>query len=286
MGVLAGQDEELTAGLRSQRAGATLPPMHDDAFFVAETGGFRASEHTRGPWSNEHQHAGPPAALLARAFAADAGDMAVVRISYELLRPIPIALLQLQTRELRPGRRVRLLGATLECDGTELVRATALCVRRKQLDFELPADLPPVERLPAPERCEPYTFPFFMHDVGYHNAMELRIGRGGIGHGHAAAWLRMRHPLIAGEEPTPLERLTIAADSGNGVSAALDHERYLFINPDLTVHVHRFPEGDWIGLDARTWATREGYGVADDCMHDQRGPVGRAVQSLLVDVLG
>ena len=67
----------------------------------------------------------------------------------------------------------------------------------------------------------------------------------------------------------------VAADSGNGVSATLDLERYIFINVDLTVHLHRLPQGEWVGLDAVTLPEPEGVGLADSVLHDERGPIGR-----------
>lgn len=254
-----------------------------DAFFVPDGDRFVATEHTRGPWSDAHQHAGPPAALIARAFEAEAGGMAIVRLTFELMRPVPIDALTLAVAETRPGKKVRLLEARLAHAGTELVRATALCIRQAEVALDLPAEVPPEPAMPAPEDCGETVFPFFTAAVGYHTSMELRVGEGGVGHGHAAAWLRMRHPLVPGEAPSPLQRLAIAADSGNGVASALDHERYLFINPDLTVYVHRLPEGEHVGLRARTLAEPNGVGIADDRMYDRRGPIARAVQSLLID---
>jgi len=95
--------------------------------------------------------------------------------------------------------------------------------------------------------------------------------------------MRMRVPLVAGEEPTPLERVLVAADSGNGVSSTLDWSSYLFVNVDLTVHLHRALVGEWVCLDAITIPERSGIGIADTALYDERGPVGRADQTLLVD---
>jgi hypothetical protein len=119
--------------------------------------------------------------------------------------------------------------------------------------------------------------------VGYHTAMEYRFLRGRfLDPGPATVWMRMRHPLVAGEEPTPLQRVLVAADSGNGVSAALDWRRYLFINVDLTVHLHRLPAAEWVCLEALTIAEPSGLGLADTSLHDELGPLGRAAQTLLV----
>ncbi len=86
----------------------------------------------------------------------------------------------------------------------------------------------------------------------------------------------MRQPLVAGEEPSPLQRVLVAADSGNGVSATLDWGRYLFINVDLTVHLHRPLDGEWVCLDAITIPEPGGAGIADTALYDGRGPIGRA----------
>ena len=100
--------------------------------------------------------------------------------------------------------------------------------------------------------------------------------------GPATVWMRMRQPLVVGEEPSPLQRVLAAADSGNGVSATLDYSRFVFINVDLTVHLHRMPATDWVCLDAITIPEREGVGISDTALYDERGPIGRAAQTLLI----
>jgi hypothetical protein len=108
--------------------------------------------------------------------------------------------------------------------------------------------------------------------------------RGAIGQvGGAAVWFRLNVPVVAGEPITPLMRAAAAADFGNGISAAASWDDYLFINPDLTLYVHRLPEGEWVGLDAVTWAGNHGVGVAEAALYDERGRFGRSVQGLLLD---
>src|SRR5258705_13288938 len=113
--------------------------------------------------------------------------------------------------------------------------------------------------------------------------MEGSVVRGGFREqGPAMAWLRMPHPRVAGEPIAPLARVLIAADSGNGVSSALDYRRFIFINPDLTVNLHHYPEGEWICLEAETTVSRRGVGLAVSALYDLRRPIGRASQSLLI----
>ena len=92
----------------------------------------------------------------------------------------------------------------------------------------------------------------------------------------------MNHPLVKGEAPTPYQRVAVAADSGNGISATLDFGKYLFINCDLTINLFRRPEGEWIGLEARSLFGGNGCGLAESVLYDVQGMIGRATQSLTV----
>jgi hypothetical protein len=66
------------------------------------------------------------------------------------------------------------------------------------------------------------------------------------------------------------------------VSSRLDIDRWLFINTDLTLHLHRQPTGEWFALDAETVIGPTGAGSTGSVLHDVTGPVGRGAQSLLV----
>jgi Thioesterase-like superfamily len=272
-----------------------------DSFYVRDGGTFVSTELTRGPWDPDSQHAGPPAALIGReieALESDGGPRRVGRVTYEILRPVPIAPLSVSARVVRPGRSVEMVAASLtDSSGAELMQATAW--RLGERDLELPAQitgvggpgdsgslsstLRPGFAPPGAERAEPRPFFDTGRDVGYHTAMEYRFVSGAFREpGPATVWMRPRCALVAGEELSPLERVVIAADSGNGVSATLDLRRYLFINVDLSVHLHRMPESDWVCLDAITIAEREGVGISDTALYDERGPIGRAAQTLLI----
>ncbi|MFJ3306724.1 thioesterase family protein [Streptomyces sp. NPDC086549] len=260
-----------------------------EAFYerVAD-GRFLPTGYTRGPWDAGSQHAGPPAALLALAVGERPGgrpDMRVARLTYEIMRPVPIRPLTVATRVLRAGRSVELVEAALAPDGgQEVMRATALLMRTA------PDSVPqvsPGRQVPDPGAVTPKAFFPIPWDQGYHTAMDIRFAAGSfLEPGPATAWMRMRVPLVAGEEITPLSRVLAAADSGNGVSAALDFHRYVFVNADLTVSLHRHPEGEWVCLDARTMVDGAGIGLAESALHDEKGPLGRSIQSLYVAARG
>ena len=254
-----------------------------EAFFVPDGARFVATELTRGPWDADSQHAGPPAALIGRAVEGLEGGegMQVGRITFEILRPVPIAALSVQARVARPGRRVELVEAELSDDDGPLISARAWRIGTREV--EIPEGLPRDPAPPGPAHGEAKSFFPTGQEAGYHTAMEYRFVSGSfLDPGPAVVWMRMRHPLVEGEEPSPLARVLAAADSGNGVSATLDWRRYLFINVDLTVHLHRMPAGEWVCLEAITLPEPNGVGIADTALHDERGPIGRATQTLLV----
>ncbi|MGB7686457.1 MAG: thioesterase family protein [Solirubrobacterales bacterium] len=255
-----------------------------DAFYERDGAQFVSTELTRGPWDPGAQHAGPPAALLGHALEGlpEAEEFQVGRVTYEILRAVPIMPVEVTARVVRPGRRVQLLEAELSAGGEVLMRATAWRIRTGEVDLPAEAVLPSPQP-PAPERGSEVSFFPTGQDHGYHTAMEARFISGGfLEPGPAVAWLRMRHPLVAGEEPTPLQRALIAADVGNGISASLDYRRYLFINVDLTVHLERMPAGEWVCVDAVTLPQPNGIGTAESLLSDGEGRIGRALQTLLI----
>ena len=252
-----------------------------EAFYLSDGGDFVASVHTRGPWSARHQHGGPPAALLARAIEAAAPGFVVVRITVDFLLPVPIDRLTVRVETLRAGAKVQRLVARLLHGERVVAQALAALARSAPVAIASPANDPP---LPPPESGRLFEFPFFNEPVSYHAAMETRLVRGDWGRGRVAAWMRQRMPLVAGTPTSPLERVLVAADSGSGVSAAIEHRRFTAINADLSVSVHRPLEGEWVGMDCLSIYDGSGVGLADTRLHDVRGPIGRALQSLVVEV--
>jgi hypothetical protein len=255
-----------------------------DAFYLSDAENrFISTEWTVGPWGPDSQHAGPPAALLGRAFERVVGrdDMQLVRATFEILRPIPIAPLRVRAEVIRPGKSVALSSATLSADDGEVMRAQGWLIRRGD-DLGLPhivAADPPAQGPDAGDSVD--LLP--TGRVSYLTAMEWRFIKGMfLEPGPATAWARMRLPLIDGEELTPLSRALVLADSGNGISSALDFDHWIFINCDLSVYLHRLPVGEWVCLDAATTIEPSGVGLAASVLSDEEGAIGRGLQALFV----
>jgi acyl-Coa thioesterase superfamily protein/acyl-CoA thioesterase superfamily protein len=258
-------------------------PAPQSAFFVRDGERFVSTESTRGPWSRDHQHGGPPAALLTRALEGVAGDgVLLTRVVFDFVRPVPIATLAVSAEVVRAGAKVRRLQATLStADGTALVHASAVALRTAPV---LPATLgddgpPPL----SAEQSAPFQFEFFPDAIGYHTAMETRIASGTWGKGPVTGWMRPRVPLVEGETISPLQRLMTAVDSASGLAVVLEPAHHTFVNADLTVAIHRPPEGEWIGLDAATVAEAHGIGLTRARLWDHRGAFGVSLQSCLAE---
>jgi hypothetical protein len=256
-----------------------LPP----AFFLSDGDGYQGTVLARGPWDDGSAHGGPVAALIGREverFDPDP-DLVTVRLTVELLRPVPLAHLRLDVVPLRPGKRVRLIGVSVVHAEVEVARAVALRVRRAPDDA--PRSRPVVEvGFDGPEGAA--SAPSLIEGrVGITSGVELRTVAGSaIEPGPATYWFRVHRPLVDDEAVTPLTRALVAADFGNGIASVVSIDSHVFINPDLTVHLHRLPEGEWVSNDAVTWLEPGGAALADASLGDASGPIGRAVQSLYI----
>ena len=259
-----------------------------ESVFEAEGGHFMPTQHARGPWDARALHGGAPAGLLAAAFERmqPGGELNMALLRFEFLRPIPFAPLSLATRIVRPGRRVQELAAELRSGDDLVCRANALRVLALAEDLPEPAVCAEEHEraMPGPHEGTPMRFALDESEAASFagSAMEMRWIDEPWQLAPARVWMRLRHPLLPEQPLTPLARLAASADFGNGVSAALPFERYLFINADLTIHLERPPRGEWIGLDARTVLQRGGAGLSESVLHDEQGVVGRAFQALVV----
>ena len=256
-----------------------------DSLYRPDGDGWVATELTRGPWNPDHQHAGPPAALLARAIeragAIEGGETR--RLAYDILAPVPLGPVQVDTRVLRAGRRVEQIEATLTSEGSRpLMRATGWRTRTAPSDEVATPEPPP----PPPQNARALGLASWPGDdaVAYRDALEWRWVEGSFDvPGPACVWGRVTVPLVTGEPISPLERLLVMADAASGVSAELDWAAWLFVNLDLTIHLERPPEGEWLAMDARTRIGDSGAGVCTAVLSDEHGRVGVSAQALLVE---
>jgi len=264
-----------------------------EPIFASDGDTYAPTGHARGPWDDRQLHGGAPAGLIARELGrtpsgVDGVEMAVARITYEFLGPVPLEPLTVRAQVVKPGRRFQLAEAELAvAGGPVVVRARAVRLRAGAIDVPAAArgagDVPggpdplahPVETMePFGEATETFGI----------SGMELRMVRGSFfDEGPAITWFRPARPLVDEEPAPPVARAVMAADFGNGISRVLDFRSHLFVNTDLTVHLHREPVGEWVQLDTRTVIDGRGIGLAESRLSDPLGALGTSAQSLYVE---
>jgi len=258
------------------------------AFYLPtdEPGVFIATPSTRSVWTPDQQHGGPPSALLTRAMeqaeSSIAGPSQLVRITVEILGPVPTGEVRASAAVTRRGRSVEMLEGELVAGGRVALRARAWRMRTEKVTlpegYDAGLSAPPP--LPGPEATMVADAAW---SSGFIDAVDFRFVRGRFDiPGPSAAWARPRVDLVAGEPITPTQRLVAIADCGNGMSSELHHDAWWFINTELTIHLHRVPTGEWIYVDAHTVLDSSGVGLATTTLADLAGPVGRGAQGLMV----
>ena len=258
------------------------------------------TELSRGPWVATAQHGGPPSGLLTRLIEQhrcgpddDPSDYLVSRMTVELLRPVPLTPLRVTSATTRPGRKVQLITASLwagEAFDVEVARAVGLRLLRAPLSFPSGFDTPNAEADAAvrpvlgPEQGHPPTAPFAgaTRPAFHSDGVEMRFIRGDLGAGPGAMWMRLRVPIVAGEKVSPAQRAVTLSDFSNAIGSFLPMTTHTYLNADLTVNLHRMPEGEWVCVDSVMRVDQTGIGLAAAQLSDRTGPVGRATQSLLI----
>ena len=252
--------------------------IRDDEWYVGNDG-------ARGPWSEHACHAGPVTGLLVRALERAIDDKQLVRITTDYMRPIPMTGFRIETETVRNGRAVASGKASLiDGDGKVCATATSLSIIRS--DFER---LPTASiETPSRKNAAPGEFviesahhgkPFFRDWI----EVEYPPGESNSP-GPTTLWMRAP-PLLEGEVPSPFQSICPLADCGNGISRNSNLDTATFVNPDLTIVLHRLPETEWHAMSAVSFWEPSGIGLSQGTLFDEKGPVGVASQTLLIQPL-
>lgn len=255
-----------------------------EALFRIEGDRVDVSAFAGGPWDKTMQHGGAASSLVVWAAEqiATRAPMRIARVTVDLLKPVPVAPLTYKAEVVREGAKIQLCAVSLFADGKECLRASVLKIRENPIILPQTAAEKPVDA-PHPEEC---TVPDDMRLMGtpFLTGVDSRPARGNFRNpGPAAVWYRAVRPIVEGFDISPVMRAIIAADFCNGTSAVVDFDKWTFINADLTLSLARYPRGEWILLDAQTWAGPDGAAVAFARLADLDGTFGRASQSVLLE---
>lgn len=243
------------------------------AFFERDGDLYVPGDFCRGPWNRESLHGRAISALLGYGIEqhVPAEDWHIARLTVDMFRLAPHLPVRLRTELVRDGNRVRSVEAALLIEGVEVARGSGLVLRR--------ADVPStaldegLEVIPSPDSAsamyETGEGPFGDHRDGW----DTRLIREEGAPDASFAWMRMGAPFIGGEATSAFVRTAGAADFANPHSNR-SQPRMAFINADMTLHLHRYPEGAWLGFEARAHNSVGGIAIGSCRLYDLTGPVG------------
>jgi Thioesterase-like superfamily len=248
-----------------------------EAFFTVDGDSYVPSVLTRGPWgfAMAGQIVG---GLLGWGIERSGVDEAFqpARLTVDLLRPVLLEPVQIQTSVQREGRRIKLVDGALVQNGNTVARASALFLRRgEHPDGEVwsgPAEMPPP---PANSEGFPADMPFLIWGYGAtrQGSPGIAAGEWEQSHSQKFAWTRLFRPMVAGHPLTPFTRLAFVGD----VTSSLTHwgtGGLRYINADYIVTTSRLPDGEYIGLAAQSHYGTAGVATGSAILFDRHGPIG------------
>jgi len=244
---------------------------------------FESTDGTRSNWDPEIQHGSPPLALMTKLIeelAAGSG-LRVGRLTLDILGAIPVTPVRVRAWVARPGTRISIMAAEMLAprpDGSEraVARVTAWLLATSDTADAVTNRYPPLvegNSVAVPHNWE--GAPGYLETVGWRRQQTAE----GVSN---EVWLSPLVPLVDSEPTTELQRLAMVVDSANGAGAALDPEKFVFMNTDTVVHLHRVPAGNDFGLRARGSIGPDGIGVTTADIFDRQGFIGTVAQTLLV----
>ena len=259
-----------------------MPLPSATPFFRLDNEWYLGNDGARGPWTADGCHGGPAAAAVARSAELAVPDKQITRLTLDLFRPVPVSGFRVQADVGRNGRRVATVSLTvLDRDDRPCATATALFIAAEDIGPVATTAWEPPDRQTA---C-PAVFPKIQRGHGlqtFGDAVELMVPEPGpFRPGPNTMWMRAP-PLVEGEIPSAFQAICPIADCGNGFSRNEEATSVTFINPDLSINMHRAPVSEWIGASFVSRWERNSIGLASAILFDDAGPLGSAQQCLLL----
>jgi hypothetical protein len=239
-------------------------------FFTKDGDHYVPTTAARGPWNPNSLHGRVIVGLLGHEIERLYGDPEFVpaRLTVDMYKLPDLSPIEVVTRVVREGRRIKVIDAEFISAGASAGRATCQLLRRTE-PMTGNVWTPPNWTVPSPDDIDPPTDRRF-------GMWAMRRIDGDFGTvGQKRAWMSEVRELVEGEPLTPFTRVAVAADFtspfANGGDAGLE-----YINSDVTIYLHRPLEGEWVGFEVINHGATDGVGIGECFLYDQRGPIGSA----------
>lgn len=249
-----------------------------EPFFTRQGELFQPTPASRGPWNPNSLHGRVIAGLLAFVLEERHGDPDFVpaRLTVDMYRLPDFSPVEVTTKVVREGGRIRVVDAEWISNGVSQARATCQFLRRTANPpgnvWSPPAwDAPDPDSMPAPEDPR----------MGMNGMWTMRqVGDGIRGHGPRKARMKERRELVEGAAHTPFTRVAVACDFASPFANASDNGLG-YINTDVTLYLHRDLVGEWVGFESMNHHATDGVAIGECFLHDVDGPIGSAAVAAL-----
>lgn len=252
--------------------------MTNEPFFIIDGTHYVPTPSARGPWNPNSLHGRVIAGLLGAEIERLHGsaDFVPARLTVDMYRLPDLSAVEVTTRVVRQGNRIKVVDAEFVSGGISAGRATCQLLKRTVN----PAGnvwKPPSWRVPAPGDIAPPTD----GRSGMGGMWATRRIAGDFGAvGEKRIWISEVRELIEGRALTPFVRVAVSADFvspfANAGDAGLE-----FINSDVTLYLHREPSTEWIGYEVINHGATDGVAIGECFLYDEIGPIGSATCAAL-----
>lgn len=240
---------------------------------------FVATSAAQGAWNTEEQHIAPALGLLTHILETDHRSrqehpFVLARVSFDILGTLAIDSMETGSHVVRHGRTIELAEAVLSQDGRAAVIARGWFLAESDTADVAESALTP---MPSPADMAPWK----ASDIWPGEYVTtIDVLRDEEQPGRARFWMRPTVPLIADAEVSGTARMLGLVDIANGITPLIAPTVMAFPNVDLTAHLFRAPQTDWIGFDTTVSFGPRGHGLTHTALHDEHGPIGTVQQSL------
>jgi hypothetical protein len=252
--------------------------MTNQPFFARDGDAFIPNGIASGPWDPNSLHGRVIIGLLAFAIEARYGtdDLVPARLTVDMFRLPTLAPIEVTTRLVRDGLRIKLVEADFFSGGVAMARASCQLLRKTQ-NPEGQVWSPPNWDVPAPADIPAPDDP----RLGMNGKWATRPIVGAMGTlGPRRLWMSEVRDLVAGAPLTPFVRVAVAADFASPFANAGDHGLG-YINSDVTLYLHRLPVEPWIGFEVVNHHATDGVAIGECFLYDQQGPIGTSTVAAL-----
>jgi hypothetical protein len=257
--------------------------MSNEPFFSRDGDRFIPNPVSRGPWDPKSLHGRVVVGLLGREIERRHGDPEFMpaRLTTDMYRLPDLSPVEVVTRVVRDGKRIKVIDAEFISAGTPMARATCQLLRRTrnpdgQVWSPPPWDAPAPADMPEPDDPR--------RSLG--GMWTVRPIAGAMGTlGPRRLWMSEVRDLIEGEPWTPFARVAVSCDFASPFANA-GEKGLAYINSDATLYLHRLPATEWIGYEVVNHRATDGVAVGECWLHDERGPIGTATVAALAQRVG